>query len=305
MFKFIFRRFLEAIPVLFIVATLTFFMAKSAPGGPFDSEKPPPPEVLKKLNEYYGFDKPLYQQYFRYLGNLLKGDLGPSLKYPGWTVKELIGQFFPVSLELGFYAITIALTIGITLGLIASLRPNTFLDHIPMSLATLGMCMPPFVLGPLFALIFAIWLGLFNSSGWDSNSDRVLPSLILGIYFAASITRLTRGGMLEILSQDFIRTARAKGASSKRILLKHALKGGLLPVITFLGPAIARLLTGSFVIEMIFNVPGLGRKFVESAFNRDYMLLLGVVLLYATLIITLNLIVDIIQVWLNPKLKFE
>jgi len=305
MLRFIAKRFLETIPVLFIVATMTFFMVRLAPGGPFTAEKSIPPEIQKNLEAYYGLNKPLFYQYLDYMRNLVQGDLGPSFKYATWTVNELIWSAFPVSLELGCYALVVALILGLAAGVVASLRANTATDHVPMSLAMVGICVPTFVMGPLLILVFGLGLGWFNASGWDSARDRVLPALTLGGFYAAYVARLARGGMLEILHQDFIRTARAKGASGKRILLKHALKGGLLPVISFLGPAVAGLITGSFVVETIFQIPGLGRFFVTAAFNRDYTMVLGTVLFYATLIIVLNLIVDIVQVWMNPKLRFE
>jgi len=305
MLRFIFRRLLQTVPVLFIVATMTFFMMRLAPGGPFDSEKNVTPEIRKNLEAYYGLNLPLYRQYLDYLGRLLRGDLGPSFKYPNRTVNELIKEAFPVSVELGTYALIIALILGLTAGVIASLKPNSFFDYVPSAAAMIGICLPTFVLGPILILVFALNLKWFAASGWEFGSDRVLPALTLGFYYAAYVARLTRGGMLEILTQDFIRTARAKGASNVRIILRHAMRGGVLPVVSFLGPAMAGLISGSFVIETIFNIPGLGRYFVTSAFNRDYTMVLGTVLFYATLITLLNLVVDVVQVWLNPKLKFE
>jgi oligopeptide transport system permease protein len=305
MLRFIVRRLLQTIPVLLVIATMTFFMVRLAPGGPFTAEKNIPPEIEKRIEAFYGLDKPLLTQYADYMRNLLKGDLGPSFKYATWSVNELIWQAFPVSLELGCWALLIALLFGLTAGIIASLRPNTASDHVPMSLAMIGICVPTFVMGPLLILAFGLRLDWFNAMGWDSARDRVLPALTLGGYYAAYIARLSRGGMLEILSQDFIRTARAKGASRMRVIFKHALKGGVLPVVSFLGPAVAGLITGSFVVETIFQVPGLGRFFVTAAFNRDYTMVMGTVLFYAGLIIVLNLVVDIAQVWLNPKLRFE
>lgn len=305
MIRFILRRILISIPVLFIVATLTFFLIRQAPGGPFAKEKNVAPEILKNLEAHYGLDKPLWKQYTIYLGNLLHGSLGPSYKYSNWTVNELIGSAFPVSLELGCWSLMVAMFIGITAGIIASIKPNSITDYLPMSISMIGICLPTFVMGPLLVGIFALWLGWYNASGWDFAQDRILPALTLGGYYAAYVARMTRGGLLEILNQDYIRTARAKGASSSRILWKHALKGGLLPVISFLGPAVAGLLTGSFVVETIFDIPGLGRFFVTSAFNRDYTMLMGSVLFYATLIVVMNLVVDVLQVWLNPKLRFD
>lgn len=305
MLRFIARRLLETIPVLFIIITATFFMIRFVPGGPFTSEKAVTPEILANLEAHYGLDKPLYQQYFDYLGSLAKGDFGPSFKYPNRTVNEIIADKLPVSLELGLLSLAVALVFGLPLGVIAAVKRNTFFDYICSSIAMMGICIPTFVLGPLLVLVFAIHLGWFNASGWYLPVDRVLPAATLGLVYAAYIARLTRGGMLEVLHQDYIRTARAKGASEFRVIFRHALRGGLLPVVSFLGPAIAGILTGSFVIETIFQIPGLGREFVNSAFNRDYTLVLGTVILYAGLIITLNLLVDIAQVWLNPKLKFE
>jgi len=305
MLRFIVRRFLETIPVLLFIITATFFMIRFVPGGPFTSEKAVSPEIKANLEAHYGLDKPLYQQYFDYLGSLMKGDFGPSFKYPNRTVNEIIWDKLPVSLELGLTSLAVALVLGITLGVIAAIKRNTWMDYVSSSIAMTGICIPTFVLGPILVLVFAIHLGWFNASGWYTSYDRVLPSATLGLVYAAYVARLTRGGMLEILSQDYIRTARAKGASEFRVIFRHALKGGLLPVVSFLGPAIAGILTGSFVIETIFQIPGLGREFVNSAFNRDYTLVLGTVILYASLIIILNLVVDVVQVWLNPKLKFE
>jgi oligopeptide transport system permease protein len=306
MFKFIARRILETIPVLFIIVTGSFFLMHAAPGGPFDSERRVTPEIQRNLEAHYGLNKPLYAQYFDYLGKLIfHGDLGPSFKYANRTVNELILESLPVSMELGCYGMVIALLIGVTAGIVASLRPNSLTDYIPMTLAMTGVCLPTFVLGPLLILIFALWMHWFNPSGWFDPADRVLPALTLGIYYAAYLARLTRGGMLEILSQDYIRTARAKGAGETRVILKHALRGGLLPVVSFLGPALAGIISGSFVVETIFQIPGLGRYFVTAAFNRDYTMVLGTVIFYAVLIIGFNLLVDIVQVWLNPRLRFD
>ena len=305
MLRFIFQRILQAIPVLLTIVTAAFLMIRAAPGGPFAKEKKVPPEILQQLEVHYGLNKPLHRQYLDYLGHLIKGDLGPSYKYSNWSVNELIGAAFPVSLELGCWSLMVALMIGLPAGLIAATRPNSVRDYVPMSLSMLGICLPTFVLGPLLIGVFALWLGWYNSSGWDFPQDRVLPSLTLGIFYAAYVARLTRGGMLEILNQDFIRTARAKGASPSRVLWRHALRGGLVPVVSFLGPAIAGLITGSFVVETVFDIPGLGRFFVTSAFNRDYTMVMGTVLFYGTLIVFMNLLVDIVQVWLNPKLRFE
>ena len=309
MLKFILRRILETVPVLLCVAAMTFFMCRLAPGGPFDDDKQVTAEVREQLNKQFNLDKPLHVQFYQYLINLPNLQ---SFKYPSRTVGDIISQKFPVSAKLGFLAMCIALGIGIMFGVIASLRPNSYIDYIPSSLAMIGICLPTFVMGPILIYIFSLKLKWLPATGWGGfdgdiffASDMILPSLTLGLFYAAYISRLTRGGMLDILTQDYIRTAKAKGASAPRVLMKHALRGGLLPVISFMGPAVAGLIAGSFVIETIFNIPGLGQDFVKSAFNRDYTLVLGVVMFYATLIIVLNLIVDILQVTLNPKLKFE
>ena len=305
MFRFVVRRLLQTIPVLFVIITATFFMVRFVPGGPFTSERALPPEILKNLEAHYGLDQPIWRQYTNYLGRIVRGDFGPSFKYSNRTVNEIIGDKLPVSLELGGLALGVALLIGLPLGVLAAVRRNSWLDYLASSTGMLGICVPTFVLGPLLVLFFAIHLRWVNASGWYDWTDRVLPALTLGFVYAAYLMRLTRGGMLEVLNQDYIRTARAKGATETRIVLRHALRGGLLPVISFLGPAVAGILTGSFVIETIFQIPGLGREFVNSAFNRDYTLVLGTVILYASLIVVCNLAVDVVQVWLNPKLKFE
>lgn len=305
MLRFIARRILETIPVLFVIVTATFFMARLAPGGPFSKERNLTPEAKAAVEAYYHLDRPLLTQYFEYLGRLVRGDLGPSYKFPRRTVNELIADSFPVSLELGFYALAISLIIGLSAGMLAAQKPNTLQDYIPMSFSMAGICLPTFVLGPLLLLVFALWLQWVNASGWFTGRDRILPSLTLGIYYAAYIARLTRGGLLEILSQDFIRTARAKGASPQRILFRHSLRGGLLPVVSFLGPAAAGVITGSFVVETIFQLPGLGQFFVRAATNRDYFMVSGTVLFYAVLIISFNLAVDIVLAWLNPRQRLE
>ena len=301
--RFITSRFLQSLLALFLVITATFFMVRFVPGGPFTAEKAVTPEILRNLEAHYGLDKPLGQQYLDYLGSLARGDLGPSFKYPNRTVNEIIFDKVPVSAELGSISLAVALVLGIGLGTLAAIRRNTWVDYVASSFGMIGISIPTFVVGPLLVLALAIHLGWFNASGWYGPADRVLPALVLGIAYAAPISRLTRGGLLEVLNQDFIRTARAKGASEFRVVTRHALRGGLLPVVSFLGPAVAGILTGSFVIETIFQIPGIGREFVNSAFNRDYTLVLGTVILYAVLIMALNLAVDIAQAWMNPKVR--
>ncbi|MBI5690889.1 MAG: ABC transporter permease subunit [Verrucomicrobia bacterium] len=305
MLRFITSRTLQSLLALFVVITATFFMIRFVPGGPFTAEKAVTPEILANLEAHYGLNKPLWQQYLDYLGSLARGDLGPSFKYPNRTVNEIIADKLPVSAELGALALAFALALGITLGTCAAVYRNTWIDYTASAFGMIGISVPTFVIGPLLVLLCAIHLGWFNASGWYVPADRVLPALVLGFAYAAPISRLTRGGMLEVLHQDFIRTARAKGVSEFRIVTHHALRGGLLPVVSYLGPAVAGILTGSFVIETIFTIPGIGREFVNSAFNRDYTLVLGTVILYAVLIMALNLVVDIVQAWMNPKVRLE
>ena len=306
MWRFISSRLLQAIPVILAVITVTFFLVRVAPGGPFDSEKAVIPEVKAALERQYRLDLPLFQQYTAYLGDLAQGDLGPSFKYPGRSVNELIGAGLPVTAELGLYALLIATLIGGLAGIIASLKPNTAQDYVPMALAMIGICMPTFLLGPLLVLVFGIELEWLPVSGWgDIPGDKIMPSITLGAAYAAYIARLSRAGMLEVLSQDYIRTARAKGLPEWKVVAKHALRGGLLPVVAFLGPAFAGLLAGSFVVETIFQIPGLGRFYVQAAFNRDYTMILGTTVFLSTLIVLFNLLSDILAAWLNPRLRHQ
>ena len=296
------RRIFLAIPVLIAVASITFFLVRLAPGGPFDADKAVSEQVLKNLNEAYNLNAPLSEQYFDYMSGILVGDFGPSFRFPGRSVTELIMTGLPVTFELAIYSMLIALFIGILSGVTAALKRNTFLDYIPMSIAMIGICVPTFLLGPLLVLIFGIKLELLPVSGWGQlPGDKILPSLTLGFAYAAYIARLSRGGMLEILNQDFIRTARAKGLSEKMVVIKHAMQGGLIPVVSFLGPAVAGLLAGSFVVETIFQIPGLGRFYVEAAFNRDYTMILGTTIFFSFMIVFFNLLSDIVALWLNPR----
>ena len=306
MWRFIVGRLLQAIPVIFIVITATFFLVRAAPGGPFDAENAVIPEVKQALERQYRLDLPLHEQYFAYLKDLAQGDLGPSFKYPGRTINELIESGLPATAELGAYALLIAIFIGSLAGILAALRPNTLQDYIPMSFAMIGICMPTFLLGPLLVLVFGIQLDWLPVSGWgDIPGDKILPSITLGAAYAAYVARLSRAGMLDVLSQDYIRTARAKGLPEWQVVLKHGLRGGMLPVITFLGPAFAGLLAGSFVVETIFQIPGLGRFYVQAAFNRDYTMILGTTVFLSTLIVLFNLLSDIVAAWLNPRLRAQ
>ena len=303
--NYIIKRLLVMIPVFFLVVTAVFFMIRFAPGGPFSSEKKVPPQVLKNLEAKYHMNEPLISQYFRYLNDLAHFDLGPSFKHSNRTVNEIIGESLPVSMELGLISLCWALLIGISAGGLAALKSNTLYDYIPMSISILGICLPTFVVGPVLVLVFGLWLGWLPVAGWNSWQDRLLPSITLGFAYAAYISRLTRGGFMEIRTQDFIRTARAKGLTEGQILVKHALRGGILPVVSYLGPALAGIITGALVTETIFNIPGLGRFFIESALNRDYTMVMGTSLLYFALIFLCNFLVDIVYVILDPRVKYE
>ena len=303
MITFIARRLFQALPTLWLVATATFVLLRLAPGGPFDDEKPVTAEIKAQIEAHYGLDEPLHIQYFQFLGNVLRGDLGPSYKYAGWDVQEIIAQSFPVSLELGLWALLLALIIGIPIGSIAALRHKKSTENILMGIATVGICLPSFVIAPILILVFSLLLGWFNPIGWVSASDRVLPVLSLSLLYVAYIARLSRGGMLDVLQQDYIRTARAKGITSWLIIVRHALRTALLPVLSYIGPTAAGLISGSFVVETIFFIPGIGPFFVNAALNRDYTMVMGTVLFYAVLIILFNLIVDLIQMWMQPRTR--
>lgn len=304
--RFILHRLLQAIPVLLVVVTATFFLVRLAPGGPFSAEKAVPAEVQRALEARYQLDQPLASQYLSYLGDLLRGDFGPSFRYPGRSVDEMIFAGLPATAELGLYALLISLVLGTAAGVVAALRPNTTQDYLPMSAAMIGICLPSFLLGPLLILVFGIWLDWMPVSGWGNvPGDKILPALTLASGYTAYVARLSRGGMLEVLSQDYIRTARAKGLPEWIVVLKHGLRGGLIPVVAFAGPAFAGLLSGSFVVETIFQIPGLGRFYVQAAFNRDYTMIMGTTIFFAVLIVAFNLLADIAAVWLNPRLRHQ
>jgi oligopeptide transport system permease protein len=286
---------------------LAFFMIRVAPGGPFDAEKALLPEIEANLRAAYHMDEPLYQQFLRYVGGLLRGDFGPSFQYRDYTVTELIMAGFPVSLRLGGGAMILALLVGVTAGSIAALRQNTRADYTVMSVSMTGISVPNFVMAPILILIFAVYLGWLPAGGLGEGSPRnlILPIVSLALPQIAYISRLTRGSMIEVLRSNFIRTAKAQGLPAHKILIRHALKPALLPVVSYLGPATAAIITGSVVIEQIFGIPGLGRFFVQGALNRDYTLVMGVVVFYGVLIIALNLLVDLAYAWLDPKVKYS
>lgn len=303
--RYLLGRLAVMVPVFFLVVTMVFFMIRFAPGGPFDSEKSVSPEILANLNAKYHLDESLGRQYLRYLGDLSHFDLGPSFKHANRTVNEIISDALPVSAQLGLISLAWALLIGVVAGAVAAVRPNSLLDYVPMSISILGICLPTFVVGPLLVLVFGLWKHWLPVAGWGSWETKLLPSLTLGFAYAAYISRLTRGGLMEIRTQDFVRTARAKGLSEMQVLVKHCLRGGLLPVVSYLGPAVAGIITGALVTETIFNIPGLGRFFIESALNRDYTVVMGTALLYFTLIFLCNFLVDIVYAVLDPRVKYE
>jgi oligopeptide transport system permease protein len=300
------RRFLTLIPTLFVVVTILFFLFRLAPGNAFDNEKALPPEVLKNVEKQFGFDKPLYEQYFIWLGRIFtEGSFGYSFKYPGRTVEEIIATTFPVSLELGLWAMVTALAIGVPLGIIGAVRQNTWKDSLAMAAALVGISIPRFVVAPLLVLLFSLKLYLLPVARWESWRHMVLPVFCAALPMAAYIARLSRAGMLEVIRSDFVRTARAKGLSERKVITRHALKGAMLPVVSFLGPGFAGLLVGSLVIEKIFDIPGMGRYLVEAVQNRDDNLFLGVVVVYAVLLTASNAIVDIAYKYLDPRVELD
>jgi len=307
MFRFIGRRLLIAIPTLFLVVTAAFFMMRAAPGSPFDSDRKLSPEIERNVLAKYGMNKPLVAQYGDYLVQVAHGDLGPSLKYKDKSVLQIIQENYPVSLKLGALAITIASLIGVSLGVLAAMRQNRSVDYGVMGIAILGVCIPTFVTAPLLVLAFASKLGWLPGAGWNDGAlvNLVLPVTVLALPQIAIISRLTRAGMVEVLHSNYVRTARAKGLPEGRIVVRHALRAALLPLVSYLGPACAGLITGSLVVEKIFNLPGLGKFFVISALQRDYTVVMGMVILYAALILALNLIADLLHAVLDPRVRLS
>ncbi len=306
MLRYTLKRLAGALPTLLVLLTVTFFLMRVAPGGPFDTEKALPPEIQANLDRKYHLDEPLVQQYGRYLLDLAKGDLGPSFQYRDYTVNELVATGFPVSLRLGGSAILLAFLVGGLLGTIAALRQNSATDYAVMATAMTGISIPNFVMAPLLVLVFAVFLKWLPAGGWNDGAaqNTVLPIIALALPQIAYVARLMRGSMIEVLRSDAIRTARAKGLPEHRVILRHALKPALLPVISYLGPATAAIITGSVVIEQIFGIPGLGRYFVQGALNRDYTLVMGVVVFYGVLIILFNFLVDLVYALLDPKIRY-
>ena len=309
MSKYIIRRLLSLIPTMFIIVTLSFFLIRFAPGGPFSSEKKVPEQVLQNLMKKYHMDEPMGKQYLRYLGDVLRGDFGPSFRYRDSTVNELIADSLPNSIVLGSFALLCATLAGIGVGIISSLKQNRWQDYTAMSIAVVGISVPLFVIGPVLQLAFAMKLHWLPLSGWITGRDglkaMILPALTLSFPYFAYIARLSRASLLEVLRSDYVRTARAKGLPERVVIVKHVLKGGLLPIVSYLGPAFSGIITGSIVVESVFAIPGVGRIFVQSALNRDYTLIMGEVIVYSLILVAMNFIVDIVYGFLDPRIAYK
>jgi oligopeptide transport system permease protein len=309
MSKYIIRRALSLVPTILIIITLSFFLIRFAPGGPFSAEKKVPEQVLRNLEKKYHMDEPMGKQYLRYLGDVLRGDFGPSFKYRDNTVNQLIGETLPNSMVLGSIALVIATIFGIIVGIISSLKQNRWQDYAAMSIAVVGISVPLFVIGPVLQFIFAIRLHLLPLTGWITSREGIkaliLPALTLSFPYFAYIARLSRASIVEVLRSDYIRTARAKGLAERVVIVRHVLKGGLLPVVTYLGPAFSGIITGSIVVESVFAIPGVGRIFVQSALNRDYTLIMGEVIIYSLILVAMNFVVDIVYGFLDPRISYK
>ncbi|MEM7319140.1 MAG: oligopeptide ABC transporter permease OppB [Pseudomonadota bacterium] len=305
MLSYALRRLLSAIPTLFIIVTAAFFMMRVAPGGPFDQERTLEATVMANLNATFGLDKPLWQQYGIYLGNLFQGDMGPSFIYRDKRVHEILGEGLPISMQLGASALFLALVIGATLGSLAALKQNTRTDFGVIAVATFGITVPNFVVAPVLSLIFALMLSWLPAQGWGSWNQMILPVIALALPQIAVVTRLIRGAMIEALRSDHVRTARAYGLPTRMVVVKHALRAAILPAVSYLGPAAAALLTGSIVVEQVFNLPGIGRYFVIGALNRDYTLVMGTVVIVALFVVIFNLIVDLLYAVLDPRVRYD
>ena len=307
MIQLIIKRLVIAIPTLIIIIAFVFGLMRVAPGGPFTNERALPPEIEKKINEAYDLDKSLFQQFGIYLSNIAKGDLGPSYKYKDFTVNELILSGFPISLTLGISAIIISLFLGSLLGIIAAIKRNTIFDYAVMGVSLIGICVPSFVLAPILSLFFGLYLGFLPISGWNGGNiyNLILPVVSLSLPQIAIISRMMRSSTIETLNSNFIRTARAKGIPKRRIITKHVIRSSILPIIDYLAPATAGLMTGSIIIEQIFGLPGIGRYFVVGALQRDYTLVSGVMILYASLLMFLILLSDILRAILDPRVKIK
>lgn len=305
MMRFVLKRILGAIPVFLIIVSAVFFMVRLVPNGPFDSEKSVPPETKQALNEYYGLDKPIHVQYFSFLKNLCKGELGPSYKYQGWSVNEIVAEKALVSLELGFYALCFAFLLGLCMGISATVFKDKFLGKFVSATSLAGICLPAFVLGPVLILIFSLKLKCFNAMGWHFASDAILPAISLGLFYSAWIARLTRSSFMSESQKAYSKTALAKGCSTSKIYFVHIMRNALQPIVSYMGPAAAGLLTGSFVVETVFQIPGLGKFFISSAIDSDYTMIMGCVIVYAFFILMFNLLADLALAVLNPRIAKE
>ena len=305
MINYIIKRFVASLVTLWIVVTATFFLMHALPGGPFDGEKKLPDQVKKNLEAKFGLDKPVHQQYIMYLKNLLRGDLGPSIRYEGRTVNDIIKYSFPASAKLGSISIVVAVLLGTYMGVIAALNQGKWQDRLTMVIATLGVTVPSFVLATALIYLFSVKMGLLPSIGLDGPANYILPVIALSGYPMSFIARLSRSSLLDVIRQDYIRTAKAKGLSKNAVIYKHALRNALIPIVTYLGPLVAGILTGSFVVEQIFGIPGLGREFVQNITNRDAMTITGVTVFYGALLIACNFIVDLLYAVIDPRIKLE
>lgn len=305
MLGYVLRRFAGAVPTMFFVVTIAFFMIRIAPGGPFDIERPLDPLIMENLNRAYNLDKPLWQQYLFYLGNLAQGDFGPSFTRRDFTVLDLFRTGLPVSVQLGSLALSLALVLGTTLGVIAALRQNSAADYAVVGVATFGLTIPTFVIAPVLSMLFGVWMGWLPAGGWGSARHMILPVATLALPQIAIIARLTRGATIEALRSNHVRTARAYGLPAYVVVVVHTLRAAILPVVSYLGPAAANLLTGSVVVETIFGLPGIGRYFVQGALGRDYTLVMGTVIVIAIFVIVFNLVVDVLYAWLDPRVRYD
>lgn len=305
MLVFLWKRFLTILATLFVLATITFFLLRVVPGGPFDSDKALPPDIKANVEAKFGLDKPLYQQYFGYLGGMLRFDFGPSFKYIGRNVTEIILDTLPTSAELGFYSLVLAITLGVPLGILSAYKQNTWLDFSAMFVAVAGISLPSYFVGAILIYVFSLKLNLLPPALWDEWMHKVLPTITLGTRPAALIARLTRAALLESIRSDYVRTARAKGLSESKVVLKHALRNSLIPVVTLLGPLAAYVLTGTFVIEYIFAIPGMGKYFIDAVTNRDYPLIMGVTMVFGFTLTFANLVVDVCYALIDPRIRIS
>jgi oligopeptide transport system permease protein len=302
---FLLRRFFTILATLFVLATITFFLLRVVPGGPFDSDKALPPDIKANVEAKFGLDKPLYEQYLGYLGGMTHFDFGPSFKYIGRNVTDIILDTLPTSMELGIYSMVLAIVLGIPVGILSAYKQNTWLDFSGMFLAVAGISLPSYFVGAILIYFFSLKLNLFPPALWDDWTQKVLPTITLGTRPAALIARLTRAALLESIRSDYVRTARAKGLSEGKVIMKHALRNSLIPVVTLLGPLAAYVLTGTFVIEYIFAIPGMGKYFIDAVTNRDYPLIMGVTMVFGLMLTTANLIVDLTYVVIDPRIRIR